>query len=89
LGGIGKGGVNGQAAAPVAQIVPVQQATVTDNTTINVKEEKGKFSLLESGVSLEEFVDALNLLGTSPRDLTAILQSIKASGAMQAEIVVI
>jgi flagellar P-ring protein precursor FlgI len=87
LAGIGKGGA--QAPTPMAQIVPAQQATVTENTAVNVKEEKGKFSLLESGVSLEEFVDALNLLGTSPRDLTAILQSIKASGAMQAEIVVI
>lgn len=77
----------GRSAA--AQIIPVQQATVTDSTSISVKEEKGKFSLLESGVNLEEFVDALNLLGTTPKDLTAILHSIKASGAIQAELVVI
>ncbi len=79
-------GLNQQAQA---QLIPVQQATVVDNTNINVKEEKGKFALLESGVNLEEFVNALNLLGASPKDMTAILHGIKAAGALQAEINVI
>ncbi len=69
-----------------AQLIPVQQATVVDTTDINVKEEKGKFSLLESGANLEEFVNALNLLGATAKDMTAILQGIKAAGALQAEI---
>jgi flagellar P-ring protein precursor FlgI len=68
------------------QLIPVQQATITDKTIIKVKEEKGKFTSLESGANLGEFVDALNSLGVSPKDMTAIFQSIKAAGALQAEI---
>lgn len=69
-------------------LTSVQQATVVDNTEIEVKEEKGRFTLLESGASLEEFVDALNLIGATPSDFIAIFQSIKAVGALQADIVV-
>jgi flagellar P-ring protein precursor FlgI len=63
-------------------------AVVVDSTDINTKEEKGKFAMLESGANLEEFVNALNALGATPRDMTAILQNIKAAGALQADIVV-
>lgn len=63
-------------------------AVVTDQSNIDVREDKGKFALLESGANLEEFVNALNALGASPKDLTAILQSIKSAGALQAEIIV-
>ena len=42
--------------------------------------------LIESGVSIGELVRALNLLGVSPRDLITIFQSLKASGALQAEL---
>lgn len=46
-------------------------------------------ALVEESVSLQELVDGLNALGISPRDLIAILQAIKASGALQAEIEVL
>ena len=39
-----------------------------------------------NGVSLQQLVDGLNALGIGPRDLIAILQAIKASGAIQADI---
>ena len=42
---------------------------------------------MRSGVTLQELVDSLNALGVSPRDMISILQSIKAAGALQAEIV--
>lgn len=48
-----------------------------------------KLSVLESGVNLQEMVDGLNALGVTPRDLISILQAIKASGALQADIEVI
>ena len=38
------------------------------------------------GVSLQQLVDGLNALGIGPRDLIAILQAIKAAGAIQADI---
>lgn len=84
--------VSNQKDAQTAMNNPTVQtqngAVVVDNTDINTKEEKGKFALLESGATLEEFVNALNALGATPRDMTAILQNIKAAGALQADIVV-
>ena len=45
-----------------------------------------KIALLPEGVSLQELVSNLNALGVGPRDIITILQSIKASGALQADI---
>ncbi len=42
--------------------------------------------VVREGVSLQQLVDGLNALGIGPRDLIAILQAIKAAGAIQAEI---
>ena len=59
-------------------------------TDINVEEgNESKLSILETGVNLQELVNGLNALGVSPRDLISILQAVKASGALQAEIEVI
>ena len=48
--------------------------------------ENNKLALVREGVTLRELVDGLNALGIGPRDLIAILQAIKASGALQADI---
>jgi flagellar P-ring protein precursor FlgI len=42
--------------------------------------------MLKSGASLATLVKGLNALGVAPRDMISILQSIKAAGALQAEI---
>ena len=47
-----------------------------------------RLAVLNQGVSLRELVDGLNALGVGPRDLISILQSIKAAGDLQAEIMV-
>ena len=58
-----------------------------DRTTIEIDEEKDrKMAVLPSSVSLQELVNGLNALGVGPRDMITILQTIKASGALQAEI---
>ena len=44
---------------------------------------------MRAGVSLQQLVNGLNALGVSPRDMIAILQAIKAAGALQDEIEVI
>lgn len=59
---------------------------VVPRTSIQVQEDGRKFGLVNEGVSLKELVDGLNALGVGPRDLISILQAIKASGAIQAEI---
>ena len=58
-------------------------------TEINVEEEMRQMGVLEGTVSLRELVDGLNALGVSPRDMITILQTIKAAGALQAEIEVL
>jgi flagellar P-ring protein precursor FlgI len=42
--------------------------------------------VVREGVSLQQLVDGLNSLGIGPRDMIAILQAIKAAGAIQADI---
>jgi flagellar P-ring protein precursor FlgI len=61
---------------------------VVDRSKIDVNEEAGRQMRLmqTSGVSLQELVNALNALGVGPRDMITILQTIKAAGALQAEI---
>jgi flagellar P-ring protein precursor FlgI len=63
--------------------------TTVPRTDLNVKEVNSDLALVKESVSLQELVDGLNALGINPRDLIAILQAIKASGALQAEIQVL
>ncbi len=73
----------------VSQPLPFSDGvTVTqDLTAIDVNESvNSKLSVLDSGVNLQELVDGLNALGVTPRDLISILQAVKASGALQADI---
>ncbi len=61
-----------------------------DRTDIDVSEGEGKkLAVFSPGVTLQELVQALNALGIGPRDMITILQSIKAAGALQADIQVI
>lgn len=65
-------------------------STVSDlNMITSQPENNAKLSILDTGVNLQDMVDGLNALGVSPRDLISILQAIKASGALQADIEVI
>ncbi|WP_085904337.1 flagellar basal body P-ring protein FlgI [Kiloniella majae] len=60
---------------------------VVDRTEIEIDDDSDKrLALLPSGVTLQEVVNGLNALGVGPRDMIAILQSIKAAGALQADI---
>lgn len=75
----------------VSQPMPLSrgQTVVTPETTIKVEEEKGRFFLLEGGVTIKELVSALNAIGASARDIIVILQTLKAHGALQAELEVL
>lgn len=60
---------------------------VVPQSTINVDEGSGKkLAMLHGGVNLQDLVQSLNALGIGPRDMIQILQSIKAAGALQAEL---
>jgi flagellar P-ring protein precursor FlgI len=63
------------------------KTAVVPGTEITIDESNGtKLALLNPGVNLQELVDGLNALGISPRDMISILQALKASGALQAEL---
>src|SRR5437016_4577189 len=62
------------------------QTQVVPRTRIGVQEEGRKFALVKEGMSLQQLVDGLTALGIGPRDMIAILQAIKAAGAIQADI---
>ncbi|MCJ2083269.1 flagellar basal body P-ring protein FlgI [Methylobacterium sp. J-090] len=73
----------------VSQPAPLSngQTTVVPRTGVKVDTGEGnKLALVKEGVTLRELVDGLNALGVGPRDLISILQAIKASGALQADI---
>ena len=63
------------------------ETTVLPRTDIQIDEPTDrKLAVMRPGVSLQQLVNGLNSLGVSPRDMIAILQAIKAAGALQAEI---
>jgi flagellar P-ring protein precursor FlgI len=63
------------------------QTLVVTQSSINIDDQRGsKIKILPSGTNLKSLVEGLNSLGVSPRDLITILQNIRASGALQADI---
>ena len=63
------------------------QTAVVPQSDVQVDEETGKqFITLRDGASLSSLVSGLNALGVTPRDMISILQTIKAAGALQANI---
>lgn len=65
------------------------ETAVVPRTDLNVDMKNSDLAVVKETVSLQQLVDGLNALGISPRDLIAILQAIKASGALQADIEVL
>jgi flagellar P-ring protein precursor FlgI len=72
----------------VSQPAPLSRGrtTTVPRTRVGVQEDGRKLAVVNEGVSLQQLVDGLNALGIGPRDLISILQAIKASGAIQADI---
>ena len=65
------------------------QTVVAEKSNIEIKQEPGKLIQLPAATQLTDVVKALNALGATPQDLLAILQAIKAAGALNAELEVI
>ena len=81
-----------QETPQVVQPAPFSQGqtAVQPQSNIKVDEDKGKkLILLDSGASLSTLIAGLNALGVNPRDMISILQTIKAAGALQADIQVL
>ena len=80
-----------QTTYDVSQPGPFSNGTtqVTPQVSVGVKEEKARNVVLKEGATVEELVRALNSIGSTPRDIIAILQSLRAAGALESEIEVI
>ena len=75
----------------VSQPAPFSNGTTTTvpRTEIQVDDQHDKkLGILQGSVTLRDLVASLNALGVGPRDLISILQSIKAAGALQADLLV-
>jgi flagellar P-ring protein precursor FlgI len=59
------------------------------NADIEVEEPENNMFLFQPGVDLREIVDAVNQVGATPSSLIAILEALKQSGSLQAELIVI
>ena len=72
----------------VSQPAPFSQGktTTTPEVDIKAKEAKAQNVVLQKGATVEELVRALQAIGSTPRDIITILQSMRAAGAIEAEI---
>lgn len=64
------------------------KTTAVQSTQTDVNETKGGFSVINDPPSIERLAAALNALGVSTREMMAIFQTLKRSGALQAELVI-
>ena len=80
-----------QTSFAVSQPGPLSQGTaeVIPQTTVAAKEEKARNVVLKQGATIEELVRALAAIGSTPRDVIAILQNLRSANALEAEIEVI
>ena len=75
----------------VSQPAPFSRGdtTVVPQEQVDVEEGRNQLMVLEQGTTLEAVVQGLNALGASPRDIIAIMQALKAAGALRAELVIL
>jgi len=85
-----------QNVTPQEQVVVTDQAVVTaadepiitPETEIAAEEEIAKAFVFDPGIKLTEIVDAINAVGATPSDLVAILEALKVSGALRAQLII-
>ena len=70
-------------------VAPGGQTVVTKETALTVQEEKKQLMVIPQGVTIQDVVMGLNAIGVTPRDLITIIQTIKAAGALQADLRII
>jgi flagellar P-ring protein precursor FlgI len=76
----------------VSQPTPFSQGGTTKvvpDVAVNATEQKASSLMLQKGATVEELAKSLLAIGATPRDIIAILQSLRASGALDAEVEVI
>ena len=83
-GGSESNGSTGGGREANASVAP--GATVIPETTVSVTDQPAQSMRLDEGADVDELVNGLHAIGTTSRDVIAILQAIKAEGGLQAEL---
>jgi len=65
------------------------QTVTAEQAQVEIKESKGELVLIRASADLNDIIKALNAVGATPLDLLAILQAMKAAGALKAELEII
>jgi flagellar P-ring protein precursor FlgI len=80
-----------QTAFNVSQPNPLSTGTteVVPQVNVGAKEQKARNVVLKEGATVEELVRALSSIGSTARDIIAILQALRSAGALESEIEVI
>jgi flagellar P-ring protein precursor FlgI len=65
------------------------ETTVVPEVNVGIREEQARNIVLPEGATVEQLVRALMAIGSTPRDIIAILQNIRTSGALEADLEVI
>ena len=63
--------------------------TVVPETQVGARDEKSRNILLKEGATVEELVKSLAAIGSTTRDVIAILESLRAAGALDAQVDII
>jgi flagellar P-ring protein precursor FlgI len=61
------------------------QTAITPDTQVNVREQTKRLVLVE-GANIQELINGLNAIGATPRDIMSILRTLKAAGALHADL---
>ncbi len=79
-----------QTTLAVSQPNPLSSGStqVTPQTSVGVKDQPAHNLILKQGATVEELVRAMASIGSTPRDIIAILQALKSAGALEAELLV-
>jgi flagellar P-ring protein FlgI len=65
------------------------KTTVVPQSDVNISESKASVVAFEEGATLHDLVQALNATKATPHDIIAVIQALKAAGALKAELVII
>jgi flagellar P-ring protein precursor FlgI len=65
------------------------QTVVVPEQKVTAQEQRSNFVTLTKGATVDDLIRTLNALGVTPRDTVAILEALKAAGALQAELEII
>ena len=70
-------------------ITTTTDATTDADTDIEAGADKASAFVFDTGTSLSDIVDAINAIGTTSADLVAILEALRAAGALRAQMIII